>query len=70
MKWGKEGLQKGKGARKGQTAGSELGEAVPRHQGQWKPVQPCLGGGGALAVRPEHGWDAPSMTEVSIKHLI
>ena len=43
---GEEGLQKRKGARKGQTAGSELGGALPRHQGQWKPVQPCLGGVG------------------------
>lgn len=41
----KVGLQKGRGARKHQTAGSELRKVLPlRHQGQWKPVQPCLGG--------------------------
>lgn len=42
-----------------------MGEALPGHPGQWKRVQPRLGGGGTPAARPEHGWAAPFMTEAS-----
>lgn len=64
-------MQKGKGAGKSKTAGSELVEALPGHQGQQKSLQPRLGGGGASEVRPQHSWDAlSSVTEMRIKHLV